>query len=136
MRFRAHLLAIRVQIEAQGQDSRIKPRFIFPRNSQCDSFGDSETPVHSVYFWPSFHERPNESRVRGGPSATGGGPGYTETRNPMIIDNSAFEVLLKGAFLCRNAHLSPKKLIVVNANINNSFMCGHISSSSFTSGMF
>ena len=38
--------------------------------------------------------------------------------------------------MCRNAHLSPKKLIVVNANKNNSFMCGHISWSLFTSGMF
>ena len=81
MRFRAHLLAIRVQIEAQGQDSRIKPRFIFPRNSRCDSFGDSEKPVHSDNFWPSFHERPNESRVSGGPSATGAAALYLVGQN-------------------------------------------------------
>ena len=48
--------------------------------------------------------------------------------------NSLLELLK--CILCRNAHLSPKKLIVVNANKDNSFMCGHISSSLFTSGMF
>ena len=48
--------------------------------------------------------------------------------------NSLLELLK--CILCWNAHLSPKKLIVVNANKDNSFMCGHISSSSFTSGMF
>ena len=38
------------------------------------------------------------------------------------------------AFLCWNAHLSPKKLIVDNANTDNSLMCGHISSSFVVSG--